>query len=271
MKNLLYLLVAFALLQGCAPKTESGVNDENYCKKETCIDNDYMLMSVIYYQKAAENRALYYQAFNTAKMSLDIDLKDGSKDKKAIVLDIDETVLNNSPYEAKCIQEKINYPEKWNDWCNLAQAEACPGAVEFTTYAAEKGYEVYYITNRKENLKEATLKNLNEKGFPMADESHVIFRSDEPSKESRRNKVSESCKIVMLLGDNLGDFCSIYDQHLDSDKRASVTDSLKAEFGRKFIILPNPMYGEWELVLFSDMKACPFVKDSIRKNSLKGF
>jgi 5'-nucleotidase (lipoprotein e(P4) family) len=234
-------------------------------------DNDHMSLAVLYYQNAAETKALYYQGFNVAKMKLDQNLAVRSAKKKAIVLDIDETALDNSPYEAQCVLGKINYPEKWEDWCNMAKAEPTPGSVEFLKYAESKNVSIFYITNRKVVLRDGTIKNLQDKGFPMADTAHVIFRTAGNSKEERRLKVMEQYDIVLLLGDNLADFIKVYDDKLDPQQRAAKTDSLKAEFGQRFIVFPNPMYGDWEMAIYPDPAASGGIKDSLRKAALKGF
>jgi 5'-nucleotidase (lipoprotein e(P4) family) len=273
MKKILILLIGVVVIQACGNKQST----DNKCSKdkdtvcEKALSADHMIMSVLYFQKAAENRALFYQAFNTAKLMLDNDLKVKAKGKKAIVLDIDETVLDNSPYEAQSVLGKFGYPEKWEEWCNLSKAEALPGVLDFLKYAAEKGYDIFYITNRKEKLKDATLKNLVEKAFPMADEAHVLFRTEENSKDGRRQQVMKTHQIVLLIGDNLADFTSEFDKTSGPEQRAAITDSLKAEFGKRFIILPNAMYGDWEMALYPDPKAESHIKDSIRRANLKGF
>jgi len=273
MRKILVLLTGIVLIQACGNK--QGTGDKYIKDKDTVCQKaysaDHMIMSVLYFQKAAENRALYYQAFNTAKLMLDNDLKGKTKGKKAVVLDIDETVLDNSPYEAQNILGKFGYPEKWEEWCSMSKAEPVPGVVNFLKYAIEKGYDIFYITNRKEKLKDATLKNLTGKGLPMADEAHVLFRTAETSKESRRQQVMKTHQIILLIGDNLADFTAAFDKTSGPDQRAAITDSLKAEFGKRFIVLPNAMYGDWEMALYPDPKASFAVKDSIRRANLKGF
>jgi 5'-nucleotidase (lipoprotein e(P4) family) len=169
----------------------------------------------------------------------------------AIVLDIDETLLDNSPHQALMIVSDSNYPYMWNEWCALAKAEVVPGALEFLKYADKKGFQIYYISNRKEKYtREGTLKNLLDKGFPQVRDSHVLLRlertADNPKpsdKQPRRDIVTANGHdIVLLIGDNLGDFYS--DEH-DGGLRQAQVDSFKSEFGNKFIILPNAMYGNW--------------------------
>lgn len=273
MKKVMLLFAVALFLMVCA--NSQTANGQNASVKDAVtqarFNGDYMSLAVLYYQRAAETRALYYQGFNMAKMMIDKDLKVKSKLKRAIVLDIDETALDNSPYEAQCILGGFGYPVMWDEWCNAAKAEPTPGAVEFLKYAEKKGYAIFYITNRKAKFSEVTLKNLNDKGFPMADTAHVVFRTKDNSKEARRLEVMKTYNIVLLLGDNLADFTSVYDEKLTMEQRALKTDSLKEEFGKRFIMFPNPMYGEWEMLVYPDPAASEAVKDSLRKASLIGF
>lgn len=217
----------------------------------------HLEMAVLYTQQSAEYKALCYQTFNLAKLMLDKDLEDKSVTKpRALVFDIDETVLDNSPYEAKCALEGISYPEKWNDWCNLAQAKAIPGALDFINDAHKKGVAIFYISNRKVELFEGTKKNLLQEGFPLTDDSFLLMRTDSNSKESRRQTVLAAYHIAMLFGDNLADFSMAFDG-TDAKGRMAVTDSLRYEFGNRFIVLPNTMYGDWEMALYNNKGDMP--------------
>jgi 5'-nucleotidase (lipoprotein e(P4) family) len=267
MRKLFIILLGAMFLQACTtnPDTHKGE------PADKGANSDHLMMSVLFWQKASENRALFYQAFNAARFMLEADAKTAGKEKKAVILDIDETVLDNSPYEAQCIIEGFSYPERWDEWCELSRAEACPGAIDFLNYAVSAGYEIFYVTNRKESLKDATIKNLIAQGFPMADENHVMFKTDESSKESRRQQIAETYRIAMLIGDNLGDFFDVSGNYAQAEERTRVTDSLKQEFGKRFIVLPNAMYGDWEVALYPDPRADKSVKDSIRRANLRGF
>ena len=270
MKKIALLLVGALLMSACgnekkqegSPSAQDSVAQANY---------DYMALAVLFSQRAAESKALYYQGYNVAKLKLEQDLKAKTAGKKAVVLDIDETALDNSPYEAQCVIGKISYPERWEEWCSMGIAKPLPGAVEFLKFAEQNGYAIFYITNRKESVKAGTIKNLAEKGFPMADTEHVLFRTDDNSKEGRRQKVLKDYQIVLLLGDNLADFVTAFDGPMDLAQREAKVDSLQAEFGNRFIVFPNPMYGDWEMALYPDAKAPYAEKDSLRKSYLKGF
>jgi len=218
----------------------------NHHESETStVDNEALLYATLYQQKSAEAAALCHQAFNLAELRLNQVLDNNPYDKPlAIVVDVDETILDNSPFEAKSILENTDYPKYWDEWCNLASAKAMPGAAEFLTYAASKGVETFYITNRKVEFQEVTMKNLTEKGFPFVDDAHMFLRKSVSGKESRRLEVLKSHEIVMLMGDNLNDFTDVFEGKSREDRHLLIS-SLRAEFGKKFIVLPNAMYGEW--------------------------
>lgn len=235
--------------------------------------NEYMVLGTLYHQQSAEYRALCYQAYNLGRLMLDKDLADKSIEKhRIVVLDIDETILDNSPYQAQCIIDDINYPTRWDEWCNKSSAKPIAGSLEFLNYARDNGVNVYYITNRKEHLRDATLKNLKEDGFPEAENDHLLMRTNENSKESRRKQLSDKYHISLLFGDNLNDFTNVFESLNSNTGKMNEVDRMKAEFGSRFIVLPNSMYGDWETALYDMNKKQPdSIKFQLRHNGLKGF
>ena len=219
---------------------------------ETEPNNDYMLYATLFHQQAAENIALSYQAFNIAKLMLNNSLRNAALTKKlAVVVDVDETVLDNSPYEARCIIENVNYPMYWKEWCEQASATPIAGSVDLLKYAESVGVEVFYITNRKEKYRAVTISNLNKYNFPFVDNDHLMMRTSESNKEPRRELVEKDHHIVLLIGDNLGDMLYGFDVS-NNKSRIEMVDSLKSEFGSRFIMLPNAMYGLWANNLVGD-------------------
>lgn len=218
------------------------------CKKEEPQTREYSILSVLWQQNAAEYKALTLQSYNLAKFQLEKSLSENinKTGKYAVVADIDETVLDNSPFDAKLIQLNTNYnKELWYSWCELRQAEPIPGALTFFKYAASKGVEVFYISNRDLVLLGATVDNLKKFDFPYADNNHVLLRDSTSAKEPRRLFVKNTHEILLLLGDNLSDFTDLFDNQ-GTSRRNVLVDSLKDSFGPKFIIFPNPIYGDWE-------------------------
>jgi 5'-nucleotidase (lipoprotein e(P4) family) len=235
----------------------------------------YLELSTNYIQNAAEYRALCYQAYNTAGQRLENMLATmrrapGAK-PLAVVVDIDETVLDNSPYQARQALQGGQFPEGWTEWCNLAQAKAVPGALEFLKLVESKGIAVYYITNRRTAEREGTLNNLRALGFPNVQDDHFYFRTDESDKTKRREKVSLTHDIIMFCGDNLGDFSGVFDKQPKA-LRQTATDSLMRHFGEHWIVLPNPMYGDWYGAMINYNYAQPWqVQDSLRRLNLRGY
>ena len=220
-------------------------------------ENDKLLMAVAWYQHSAEMTALYYQGFNIAQQRLDEAIIKNTLGKSlAVVVDIDETMLDNSPFETAVINSRDNL-SGWYNWTKEARAEALPGALEFAKYSQMKNVEIFYITNRDDNERSVTLKNLLNEGFPYATEDHLLTRSDlaystgnTSSKTGRRAKVSENHEIILLIGDNLNDFSEIFKDRSSNNGKAAVADN-REQFGQKFIVLPNPMYGAWEKPMYN--------------------
>lgn len=217
--------------------------------------NDRLLNAVAWYQHSGEMQALYYQGFNIARERVDMALKSAIMQPLAVVVDIDETMLDNSPYETEVIR-KGEERNGWTGWTNMASAKALPGALEFANYAKDNNVDVYYITNRDDTERKATLQNLNSLGFPFCDEEHLLTRSDTAyasgntsSKTGRRAKVAAAHYIVVLIGDNLNDFSEMFEDRSVNDGKDAVMQN-REMFGKKFIILPNPMYGAWEWPLY---------------------
>ncbi|TDK58375.1 5'-nucleotidase, lipoprotein e(P4) family [Bacillus salipaludis] len=237
----------------------------------TAALQDQNTMSVLWFQKAGEAKALYYQGYNVGKMRLAEILKKKPKKralKPAVVLDIDETILDNSPYQAWNVVTGKAYPLNWNEWINSAQAKPLPGAIDFLKYANSKGVAIYYISNRTEAQKDATIKNLKSVGAPQADAAHVLLKQPgEKGKETRRQQVAKTHNIVLLFGDNLGDFSGFDDLSLSA--RSQAVDNRRNEFGKKMIVFPNPMYGDWEGAIYNyDFSKSDAEKAKLRKEGL---
>jgi 5'-nucleotidase (lipoprotein e(P4) family) len=211
---------------------------------------DSKLIPVLWQQHSAEYRALCYQAFNLATERIK-DAKVKRKHRYAIITDIDETVLDNSPYEAQRIMngEEFNQ-QSWKAWTDKAIADPLPGAIEFFRFVASRKIEVFYISNRQTNEVAKTVENLRRLNFPFADSAHCIFMDKTSSKEDRRLFVSKNYNVIMLLGDNLNDFTSAFEKK-PNDERNQEADRVRKEWGNKFIVLPNATYGEWENALYN--------------------
>ena len=244
MKKVVLLLISTAFILNSCQQT----------KLDETKSQDHLVMSVLWYQRASEMKAIYYQCFNWAKVRLDQAVEKNTNLKLAVVVDIDETMLDNSPFEGNAIHTGIGYSkETWKNWVNKIDAKALPGAVEFANYAESKNVEVFYISNRSADYFNVTLRNLQKEGFAFADSSHLMLKTHTSSKKERRDLVKENYKIILLIGDNMGDFSEIFEDRSDN-YGFNVVEENKDKFGEFFIVLPNPMYGSWENEIFDNKK-----------------
>jgi 5'-nucleotidase (lipoprotein e(P4) family) len=232
---------------------------------------DYMTGATMWFQNAGEVIALQEQAYNFARVRLDDDLQRKHRKPRAIIVDADETIVDNSPYQAYNILNERDYSSSsWQEWVQMKKAKAIPGSVEFLKYADSKGVKVFYVTNRKIKGFDATLANLKALGFPIT-KDRLLLRTKSSSKKERRQSVMKDHHVVLLMGDALGDFADEF-EHKTVEARNQQVRKMKAEFGKRFIVLPNPTYGEWEMSIYqykykADLKA----KDKMRKDSLNSF
>lgn len=247
MKNLTFIIAGSLLALTTSCKTPASVS------KATVQDTPYQnlglhgkIYGAFYQQRAAEYEALCLQAYNIAKLRLDEALAQKSENPLAIVSDIDETFLDNSYYAVERSKTGKGYDQAtWEEWTAKGIATPLTGSQEFYQYAASKGIQVFYVTNRKEQERAGTLKNLKKYNFPLQNDSHLILRTKESSKENRRQDIAKNYNIVLLLGDNLADFSSLFDNKTEAERSAAVKSSAD-DFGKKFIIIPNVGYGDWE-------------------------
>lgn len=252
---------------------------------QTRADNEYQVGAILWTQSSAEYRALAYQTFALARLRLDQDLrshdvrqrdktrKGGDARRPAVIVDADETVLDNSRFQAELVLRGLSYDaQNWRARCERAEAGAVPGAVDFLRYAARRGVRVFYITNRRQAEKAGTILNLKRLGFPDVSEETIVVREEgtSPSKETRRQKVSARYRIALLAGDNLNDFTDDF-ANKSTAERAAQVDRDRAEFGLRFIVVPNPMYGDWENAIYDNQsRLTEEEKRARRRAALKG-
>lgn len=222
-------------------------------------------------QTAVEYEATALQAYRFAQRQLDEAMKDPSWTAAieqrgdvatlppAVVLDIDETVLDNSPFQARGVRDNTAYSEDaWNAWVAESSATAIPGAKAFTQYAAQQGVAVFFITNRMATVEAPTRANLLARGFSLpADVDTVLTRGERPewqasAKGARRAHVARHYRILLLVGDDLGDF--VVDPSGTPAERQTRTAPNADWWGHRWIIIPNPTYGSWERALIGGAK-----------------
>jgi 5'-nucleotidase (lipoprotein e(P4) family) len=246
-----YFANLFFLVMICSSCSQQSVQPVGEANPQTPY-----LVATKYFQNSAENAGLYHQAYNMAYAYVAKVMKNYKNRKKAcVVLDIDETVLDNSFYQGSLYHSGKNYtPESWSEWVQLAQAPALPGSVEYIRKVRELGVEILLITNRSSELVEATIKNLEQVGVEI-DPKYIVGKDKTHSKELRRSRFKNECQTIQLIGDNLSDFSDDFNSE-DMEKRKKQVLDQASLFGTRYILLPNPMYGDW--------------RKTILKNPLKG-
>ncbi|GLR82243.1 acid phosphatase [Azospirillum oryzae] len=168
----------------------------------------------------------------------------------AVVLDLDETAMDNSAYQTGLVTSGTDFsPKTWDAWVKAEKATAVPGAVEFTQYAESKGVKVFYVTNRSADQEEPTRRNAQALGFPMGGNVDTFLMSKEKpewgsAKSARRATIAKDYRIVLLFGDNFGDFTDAANG--SEAERMKAYETVKEHFGRDWLMLANPGYGSFE-------------------------
>lgn len=236
------------------------------------------LNSVLWVRGSAEYAAAAVGTYGAALRALEDGLADSSwtaateqngdyrRLPAAVILDVDETVLDNTAYQARLIEDGEVYgSESWAAWVEEVQAAAVPGALEFTSAADSAGTTVFYVTNRDASLEDATRANLDRLGFPLAAHTDIVLtRGERPGwdsdKSSRRAYVARSFRIVLLIGDDLNDFVSA--DRASVVERSALVERHRGNWGSRWFVLPNPMYGSWERSLIGN--ADPSESEALR-------
>lgn len=222
------------------------------------------LNATYWMQNAVEYKANAAALYQLAMLRLDQALADkswtaaleqgtGYEDKPpAVILDIDETVLDNSPYQAWIVENDKYYSSKtWAPFVESQTSRAIPGSVDFTKYAASKGVTVFYVSNRKAPGEKATRENLARFGYPVDESLDVVLLRGEKDewkssgKTPRRAHVAATHRILLQLGDNLGDFTEEKVKGTPQE-RLAVYQKHQDRWGHDWIMFANPTYGSWE-------------------------
>jgi acid phosphatase len=226
------------------------------------------LRAVLWVQTSAEYQACAEQAYRAAEDKLYLALRnkdwtaasEQSKDYQhlppAVILDVDRTVLDNSPFQGQLLKEGRAFTiDLWEKWASMAKAPPVPGALEFVKYAERMKVEIFYVTNRTANMEQATRNNLEKLGFPTKTEPDTLLMKMEKGwgsdKSSRRSHVAKGYRILLLLGDDFNDFVSgVKGKGVTLKDRTRLANQHKSHWGERWIMLPNPIYGSWEAALY---------------------
>jgi acid phosphatase len=222
-----------------------------------------LLLANLWIQRAVEYKANALTVYALARLRLDEALADRSWTAApgeqtgdfqnlppAVVLDVDETVLDNSKYQVWLMRADQSFSTKsWNQFCAARISAAIPGAVEFTKYAESKGVKIFYVTNRGAETETDTRENMQKLGFPMGGAVDTfLMQGEKPdwtgAKSTRRAAIARDYRVLLNIGDNLGDF--------DDRYRSSEVERVKAfeagmpYWGKQWLMLPNPTYGSFD-------------------------
>jgi 5'-nucleotidase (lipoprotein e(P4) family) len=244
-----------------------------------------LLNATLWMENSVEYRANTLAMYQLAKIRLDEALADKNWTAAteqtgayqdlppAIILDGDETVIDNGAYESWLVVAGKEFgSETWGAWVASADADPVPGALEFTKYADSKGVKVFYVTNRSADQEEATRKNMEALGFPMGGNVDTFLTNKEKEdwtskKGTRRAFVAKNYRILLLAGDNYGDFSDDYSKS-EADRLASLQANM-AHVGHDWIVIANPEYGSFESSPFmGDYKKSPDERRKMKIDAL---
>ena len=230
------------------------------------------------FQTSVERDLVYRAIYRAAAVQLPAALADkrwdalqkedrGNDPRKlppAIIVDVDETVLDNSPSSVRQIREQRGFDDaNWNLWVNERKAKALPGAAEFLNAGAKRGVTIFYISNRTADQAQATIDNLRSAGFPIKDASQFLglgtvvegCEQEGSEKSCRRQLVGRGYRVLMQFGDQVGDFVQIL-ANTPEGRRAAIAPYADW-IGQRWWALPNPLYGSWEPALFNNAWSQP--------------
>lgn len=264
-RRLLPVLTAFVLLLG-------GCRHVPTSQAPPAVAADDNLNAVAWMQQSAEYRAATSSVFRAATARLEPALRDPGWDAllpgdrggvalaglpAAVIVDVDETMLDNSPSQVRQLLDGAEFdPQAWDVWVQRRNARAVPGAAEFAQAASALGITVFYVSNRTVAQGPATLANLRAAGFPVAREDVFLgagtqvegcSQQGSSDKTCRRRLVARGYRVLLLIGDQIGDFAQPADNSMPA--RAGLVQAHRAWWGERWWMLPNPSYGGWEAAL----------------------
>ena len=258
-RNLIYLSSVFYLF--AAHISATGEKIDNSVQAQS-------MLAVLYAQSSAEYEANNLQTFAGAKLALEKALvnknwtaaieqkEDFSEKPPAVILDIDETVLNNIPFQARAIIKGESYPNGWVEWMLEEASTSVAGVSKFLKYADSKGIKIFYVTNRIAIAEEATRNNLKKLGLPFDTDRDVLLMKNEngwtSDKVSRRELIAQDYRILLLIGDQLGDFISLDEATAGMDSRKEIAAKYEEMWGKKWFMITNPIYGRWEASIYNN-------------------
>ena len=221
-----------------------------------------LLWAMAYKQTAAEFYALCHQAYNLARMRIDIAVAERKSGDRplAVITDMDNTILHAMSYWGYLINEGRDFFDDaiWDEWLPNNLITSVPGSNDFFNYCNGKGVDVFYVTNRNQGERtfEYALAHLRHLDFPIDAEDKLFVFRDSSDKSPARQKIEETHEVALMLGDNLNDYRRDYYVN-DIDERRALMERDRDDWGTKFILIPNPTDGHWVRAIFGDSEPPP--------------
>ena len=251
-----FWLAVFSVLSTAAEEVDRSFQEQS-------------MLGVLFVQTSPEFAANNIQTYKIATSKIDIALNDKNwtaaleqgtnfSDKPpAIIVDVDETVLDNSAHQARAILGGFSYPTGWLEWGNEVSAPAVAGVKDFLNYADSKGVTIFYVTNRVSELRKATIENIIKLGLPFDERANPLMMKGEngwgSEKTSRRTLIAEKYRVILMAGDQITDFISLEESSVSMDARLQLSSKYEEMWGEKWFMITNPMYGKWEGAIYNNI------------------
>ena len=266
-----FWLAAFSVLSTAAEEVDRSFQEQS-------------MLGVLFVQTSPEFAANNIQTYKIATSKIDIALNDKNwtaaleqgtnfSDKPpAIIVDVDETVLDNSAHQARAILGGFSYPTGWLEWGNEVSAPAVAGVKDFLNYADSKGVTIFYVTNRVSELRKATIENIIKLGLPFDERANPLMMKGEngwgSEKTSRRTLIAEKYRIILMAGDQITDFISLEESSVSMDARLQLSSKYEEMWGEKWFMITNPMYGKWEGAIYNNIFPNTKEREKLRLKAL---
>ena len=229
----MYLI--FIVLYGCSLSVETDVDKKlESANTETKLPNDIRWIT-----NSSEYKILCEQTYKNAWDNLSDVLKNATS-QSAIIMDLDETILDNSDYQVGLTEKNESYkPESWFVWVNQEEAKLVPGAKAFIDSVRTTKTRLIFLSNRMAKNELPTINNMKQLSIYEEDDIFLL-RIDKPDKKHiRRAEVIDGTGRIKDIGPLtvLAYFGDARHDFPDPDDYYS--------FGKNMFMFPNPMYGKW--------------------------
>ena len=208
--------------------------------------NDTLPNDVRWVRESTEYKALCHQVYNQAIEKLrkkirhnNFSLNINNENNYAVIMDLDETVLDNSDYQVNLFNKGESFNMKsWAKWVEKEEARLVPGAKKYINFLRRNNIQIIFISNRMDERLKSTKNNMKKLDIYSNDDIYLLRKDRADKKTIRREEVFtstgrmesfDSFRVVQYLGDAMGDFKA----------------KKYIRFGIDQFIFPNPMYGKW--------------------------